>query len=275
VSAVPQPQPADASPEAAAEAVTSIKSAAGGQLEAVQHFLEEQRPEAVHLRTQMDTACARLTRLQQEVQALRIPHAELMAQLRRAEDALGTEARLRHALQEVAGEVADDVLERVRIYERHINTSMSTEVSSCTPLADIAQGTRAALCDYALDPLNSMWMALALGVLLLLPIILLASSLNPLYHKTQAYSKYVVPSSSDCSPTDPGTFATDIYGLPGTLQHQQNGDNSRSNSNKHYQPMISQITSPYATSNYGYQELYPQPPAYQIGQLHGGTNMRR
>ena len=30
---------------------------------------------------------------------------------------------------------------------------MNTEVTSCTPLAEIASHTREALCDYALDPI--------------------------------------------------------------------------------------------------------------------------
>uniref|UniRef100_A0A914GRK9 Prominin-like protein n=1 Tax=Globodera rostochiensis TaxID=31243 RepID=A0A914GRK9_GLORO len=189
------------------------------ELDAVMHFLEELRPDTVQVRAQLEQTCGQLEQLQREVHALRFNASLLLENLQHAETELSSKDKLRAQLQAVAGEVADELLERVRIYERHVNHSMTTEVSSCAPLASIASNVRVALCDYALDPLNSLWIAMAVGLALLLPIIVLATALNPLYHHTHSYVKYSMH-TGDTSPRH-DAFATDIYGMVGSHQQQQ------------------------------------------------------
>ncbi|KAL3068446.1 hypothetical protein niasHT_030737 [Heterodera trifolii] len=251
------------------------------ELDAVIHFLEELRPDTVQLRAQLEGACAQLEQLQREVFALRFNASLLLEHLQRAETELSTKDRLRAQLQAVAAEVADELLERVRIYERHVNQSMTNEVSSCAPLASIATNVRLALCDYALDPLNSLWVAMAVGLALLLPIILLATTLNPLYQHIHPYLKYPLLHTGNSSPSH-DAFATDIYAMVGSQQQQQYHllptQQLNHNRNKQYttqQQQQQQFTSPYATSNYGYHEL-THPPAYSMSMVGGGgTGQRR
>uniref|UniRef100_A0A915EES4 Uncharacterized protein n=1 Tax=Ditylenchus dipsaci TaxID=166011 RepID=A0A915EES4_9BILA len=82
-------------------------------------------------------------------------------------------------------------------YAQHVNHSMMTEISSCVPISNIAENTRAAVCDYTLDPFNGVWMAMAISLLLMLPIIMLSTSLVRLYARIHPFPKYIINEPSN------------------------------------------------------------------------------
>ncbi|KAL7077640.1 hypothetical protein ACQ4LE_003230 [Meloidogyne hapla] len=252
------------------------------ELESVLHFLEELRPDTVQVRALIENVCSRLEQFRSDVFALKIDSESLLKDVDKAQKELGSEQKLRQNLHSVALKVSNEFADLVRQYGEHINKSMNSEVTSCAPLAEIASHTREAICDYTLDPINSLWLSLGLGLLLLLPIIILASILNPLYRRTNAYSQYNVPSLTDCP--NENHFQTDIYnmdsnnyvsGSSGTSKTARVKNNSNIlNSNGYtqhyhhgnYQPPCTQITSPYASTYAGYGYSGLGPPVYM------GTN---
>nr|CAD2188884.1 unnamed protein product [Meloidogyne enterolobii] len=250
------------------------------ELETVLHFLEELRPDTVQVRALIENVCSRLEQFRSDVFALKIDSESLLKDVEKAQKELGSEQKLRQNLHSVALKVANEFADLVRQYGEHINNSMNNEVTSCAPLAEIAVHTREAICDYALDPINSLWLSLGLGLLLLLPIIVLASILNPLYRRTNAYSQYNVPSITDCP--NENHFQTDIYNMDSNNYISSGGGTSKTarvknnlNSNNgytqhyhhgNYQPPCTQITSPYASSYAGYGYTGLGPPVYM------GTN---
>jgi len=80
-----------------------------------------------------------------------------------------------------------------------------------------------------IDPFNGVWMAMAVSIAFMIPIIMLSTSLRRLYSRTHGFTKYTVS-----EPTNEATFATDnIYnadaygygglGVPSSRRHKPSG----------------------------------------------------
>jgi len=137
------------------------------------------------------------------------------------------------AAQEVVASLADELTD----YIHHVESSVTTDVTSCAPVKDILRNSRAALCSHTIYPLNGVWMSMLISVLLLIPIIMLSTSLLKLYNQMHAFPKYTVhePSIDNlCSLATDNVFNT--YGGTARTKHH----------------------TPYATT-YGYQDNFNQP----------------
>ncbi|KAI1722570.1 prominin domain-containing protein [Ditylenchus destructor] len=204
------------------------------EAEVVIKYLESLKPEAQALASQLKAIVISLEKLKKDLDGMQFNATELRGQLQHTNSVLMAD-NLSDRLYTAANEVVlEDLVQNVERYANHVNRSMMTEISSCEPIKEIAKNTRAALCDYTIDPFNGVWMAMAISLLLMMPIIMITTSLMKLYDRIHPFPKYIVN-----EPATDAAFATDNY----------NGGYATGRANH---------STPYTSSNYGY-EYYPPP----------------
>ncbi|KJH41834.1 hypothetical protein DICVIV_12182 [Dictyocaulus viviparus] len=66
---------------------------------------------------------------------------------------------------------------------------MQHNISSCAPLEGIISSSASALCDYAVDPLNGVWMSMLISLLCFVVMVIFSTSLVKLYNNMHSYPK--------------------------------------------------------------------------------------
>uniref|UniRef100_A0A914YMG1 Prominin-like protein n=1 Tax=Panagrolaimus superbus TaxID=310955 RepID=A0A914YMG1_9BILA len=135
-------------------------------------------------------------------------------------------------MEVAAAEVVKGLANELDEYIHHVEISVANDVTSCLPVKEILRNSRAALCSHTIYPLNGVWMSMLISIFLMIPVIMMSTSLIKLYNQMHAFPKYTIhePTDNLCS------LATDTYGTA----------------------RINNKTSPYSMT-YGYQEPYPAP----------------
>uniref|UniRef100_A0A914SHL9 Uncharacterized protein n=1 Tax=Parascaris equorum TaxID=6256 RepID=A0A914SHL9_PAREQ len=115
----------------------------------------------------------------------------------------GLFARLQHAhtllsshmsvyLDEATSELRAYLKGAVAAYNEHIRHSVATEVTSCAPLAEIARGSRDALCSHFVDPFNGVWASMLLSMLCTVSTIMMGGWAMRFYRTIHPYPKHYV-----------------------------------------------------------------------------------
>jgi len=133
---------------------TASHSKVPQEVEQVLNFLEATRADSQTTASAMEELARRLDSMKLELESMRFNTSELVARLQHTNSMLSAQ-HLTEQMEEAARQVAGDMQGLVGAYAAHVNHSMSAEISSCAPLVDIARHSKAAVCDYALDPFVS------------------------------------------------------------------------------------------------------------------------
>uniref|UniRef100_A0AC34QVR4 Prominin-like protein n=1 Tax=Panagrolaimus sp. JU765 TaxID=591449 RepID=A0AC34QVR4_9BILA len=115
------------------------------------------------------------------------------------------DGQMETAAQEVVASLADELTD----YINHVETAVSSDVTSCAPVKEILRNSRAALCLHTIYPFNGVWMSMLISLLLSIPIIMFSTSLVQLYNQMHSFPKYTVQAASTDNLCD---LATDTYG---------------------------------------------------------------
>jgi len=183
----------------------------------------------------LDEMVQDLTHLKHDMEGMSFAPSEEIPKLQHATAMLG--ADMPAFLKEAAFDFGRSQVNEIDYYVQHLNNSMNTEITSCVPIREIFKHTRLAVCAHAVYPLNGVWMSMVISLLLMIPILMMSTSLKKLYDRMHPYPIYTV--HEPVTTTDNMcAFSTDTYAMSGRAK-----------------------PSPYAHM-YDYQELRPPPPSY-------------
>lgn len=183
-----------------------------GRPKAVSSVLEQvkeiEEQFAKPLRQKLETLHTNITLLDEKLSKLQVPVSSLLVKLQHAQALLSE--NIKEHFSRAAKEEFDQLVGNIDHYVKHVKNQMETDVSSCTPLVQIVRHSTAAICNYTIDPLNGSWMCMLICLLLLVPIVILSSSLTDLYAKMHAFPKYIVDAPVD---NHVSSFVTDTYNV--------------------------------------------------------------
>uniref|UniRef100_A0A0N4ZHX9 Prominin n=1 Tax=Parastrongyloides trichosuri TaxID=131310 RepID=A0A0N4ZHX9_PARTI len=104
----------------------------------------------------------------------------------------------------------------IESYLIYVKQKMNEDVTTCRPIADIARGTFASLCNQIVDPLNGIWAAMMIYILLSIPMIIISNGIIKAYQNPPQYNAWR-KNNRHFSPTyhSPigNAFATDAFEL--------------------------------------------------------------
>lgn len=147
-----------------------------------------------------------ITELDKKFSEMQIPVSTLLSKLRHAQALLMEDVKSH--FEAAAREELNSTVSLVDQYVQHVRVQMQTEISSCKPIAQLAEHSTAALCNYTIDPLNGTWMAMIVSLICLVFIVFFATSLINLYNRMHSYPKYVVEPPLEHHMS---SFITDTY----------------------------------------------------------------
>ncbi|KAH7724494.1 Protein PRMN-1 [Aphelenchoides avenae] len=158
------------------------------EAENVVNHLNNTKTESQALVVHIDDLAQRLESLRKNLSELKFNTEEISSKLQHAEQMISSD--LPKHLTTAAQNVTDGLAGEIEQYVRHVNHSMSVQVSSCEP--------------------NGVWFAMLISILLTIPLIMLTTSLSRLYAHMHPFPRYTV--------MEPGSeaFATDVYGTTRT-----------------------------------------------------------
>ncbi|EPB80845.1 Prominin [Ancylostoma ceylanicum] len=159
------------------------------------------------LRSKLGFIAKNLTRINERLEAMKVPINSLLGKLQHSQALLSED--FRDSLEKAARQQLHEIIANVDTYVDHVKHEIQHEVSSCTPVMEILSSSTAAVCDQTVDPMNGAWMSMLVSLLCLVPILMVSTALVNLYDKMHSYPKYVVETPQEHHQMS--SFITDIY----------------------------------------------------------------
>uniref|UniRef100_A0AC35U4P3 Prominin-like protein n=1 Tax=Rhabditophanes sp. KR3021 TaxID=114890 RepID=A0AC35U4P3_9BILA len=125
----------------------------------------------------------------------------------------------------------------VEAYLVYVKQRMNEDITTCRPISEIAKGTVSAICNQVIDPLNGMWAAMMLYILLSIPMVVLCTAVIKSYAPQPIYGDWKMQKienryASNYQNPIGNAFATDAfemrykdpnpYGAPSEIFQTQN-----------------------------------------------------
>uniref|UniRef100_A0A915AY66 Uncharacterized protein n=1 Tax=Parascaris univalens TaxID=6257 RepID=A0A915AY66_PARUN len=161
------------------------------------------------LRSLFRDVLSNVTAINEQLVNLSMPVSGLFARLQHAHTLLSSHMSV--YLDEATSELRAYLKGAVAAYNEHIRHSVATEVTSCAPLAEIARGSRDALCSHFVDPFNGVWASMLLSMLCTVSTIMMGGWAMRFYRTIHPYPKHFSYESTDDNLRVHHAFTTDTY----------------------------------------------------------------
>uniref|UniRef100_A0A9J2PCI2 Prominin n=1 Tax=Ascaris lumbricoides TaxID=6252 RepID=A0A9J2PCI2_ASCLU len=160
------------------------------------------------LRSLFRDVLSNVTAINEQLVNLSMPVSGLFARLQHAHTLLSSHMSV--YLDEAASELRAHLKDAITAYNEHIRHSMATEVTSCAPLAEIARGSRDALCSHLVDPFNGVWASMLISMLCTVSTVMMGRWAMRFYRTIHPYPKHLSYESTDDN-LRVHAFTTDTY----------------------------------------------------------------
>ncbi|EYC00448.1 hypothetical protein Y032_0115g476 [Ancylostoma ceylanicum] len=103
------------------------------------------------LRSKLGFIAKNLTRINERLEAMKVPINSLLGKLQHSQALLSED--FRDSLEKAARQQLHEIIANVDTYVDHVKHEIQHEVSSCTPVMEILSSSTAAVCDQTVDPM--------------------------------------------------------------------------------------------------------------------------